>query len=165
MCQRVSVIVALLMPLLVSACGKRVPEPVGPARDAPHVSWVIMSGDRSNPDQTFVCQSDPRTDCVITASRPGAPVVADLHVYYHGVGKGTSYAGSMRVGFFPGPAASQTFQASAIAAKAEAIVNQSVAGLVTEAPGNYALSFTLTATATDTGQRRPVIAEVPVIVR
>lgn len=156
---------ALLPLLFIAGCANRVPEPVGLQPGTPHVSWIIMTGDRNDPDQQFICQSDPRTECIVPVSRPGAQVLANVHFYYHGAGKGTTYAGSLRVGFFPGPAASQIFQANATATKAEAIVNQSVTGVVTETPGTYALSLSLTATATDTGDRRSVAAEIPVVVR
>ena len=54
---------------------------------AHHMSWVIMHGDRNNPDVEFACQSTDPTDCVVPASRPDAVVFSDTHVYYHGASR------------------------------------------------------------------------------
>jgi len=89
--RQLPLIVATAAVVLTSACAKRVPEPVGVAPGTPHISWIIMSGDRDNPDQEFVCQSDPRNDCVVPVSRPDAQVFADVHFYYHGAGAETKY--------------------------------------------------------------------------
>ena len=52
----------------------------------PHVSWVIMYGDVETPDREFACQSEPRTECIVPASRPDNKVFSDVHIYYHGAG-------------------------------------------------------------------------------
>jgi hypothetical protein len=160
------VLVSIAAAVLTSTCAKRVPEPVGVAPGTPHVSWVIMSGDRDNPDQDFVCQSDPRNDCVVPVSRPDAQVFSDVHVYYHGAGAETKYAGSMQIGFFRGAAeSSRNIQTNITVQRTESITNQSVTGIVTDTPGNYALAFSLVATSTDTGRSQPIRQQVPVVVK
>jgi hypothetical protein len=159
------VLVSIAAAVFTSTCAKRVPEPVGVAPGAPHVSWVIMSGDRDNPDQDFVCQSDPRNDCVVPVSRPDALVFSDVHVYYHGAGAETKYAGSMQIGFFRGAAESRNIQTNITVQKTESITNQSVTGIVTETPGNYAVAFSLVATSIDSGITQPIREQVSVVVK
>jgi hypothetical protein len=146
-----SMIVATIAAVFTSTCAKRVPEPAGVRPGTPHISWIIMSGDGDNPDQEFVCQSDPRNDCVVTGSRPDAPVFSDAHVYYHGAGVETKYMGSINIGFFQGSSEAHEFKTNIAVRKNESITNQSVAGIVTSTPGAYALSFALVATLTDPG--------------
>jgi hypothetical protein len=160
-----SLIVLAIASVFSAACAKQVPKPAGVAPDAPYVSWIIMSGDRDNPDQEFVCQSDPRNDCVVPASRPDAQVFSDVHVYYHSAGAETKYTGSIVIGFFQGSPASHTTQANVVVKKNESIVNQSVTGIVTSTPGTYTLSFALVATLTDTGKSQPIREQVPVVVK
>ena len=163
--RQLPLIVATAAVVLTSACAKRVPEPVGVAPGTPHISWIIMSGDRDNPDQEFVCQSDPRNDCVVPVSRPDAQVFADVHFYYHGAGAETKYTGSIDIGFFQGSPASHRIQANTTVKKTESIMNQSVTSIVTATPGSYAVMFALAATVTDTGKSQPIREEVPVVVR
>jgi hypothetical protein len=158
-------IVASVSAVLTSTCATRVPEPVGLAPGTPYVSWIIMSGDRDNPDEDFVCQSDPRNDCVVPVSRPDAQVFSDVHVYYHGAGSVTKYAGSMQIGFFRGSAEPRNIQTNITVRKTGSIINQSVIGIVTETPGNYALAFSLVATSADTGTSQPIREQIPVVVK
>jgi hypothetical protein len=130
-----------LAAVLTAGCGARVPGPSNVAPGTPHVSWVIMSGDRDNADREFVCQSDPRTDCVMPASRPDAQAFADVHVYYHGAGAETKYHGTVAIGFLEGSSAASTAK-----------------------PGTYAVTFTMTATVADTGKTHPIQQSLPVIV-
>src|SRR6185295_20388622 len=110
--------------VLASTCARPVPKPAGVAPGTPHVSWVIMSGDGDNPDQEFVCQSEPRSDCVIPVSRPDTQVFSDVHFYYHGAGAETKYTGAIDVGFFQGSPAARTLQAAMTVKKTESIMNQ-----------------------------------------
>ena len=161
-----SIVVPGIAVLSASACATRVPEPTGVARGTPHISWVIMSGDRDNPDRDFVCQSDPRNDCVVPASRPESQVFSDVHVYYHGAGAETKYAGSMQIGFFRGAAeSSRNIQTNITVQKTESITNQNVTGIVTDTPGNYAVTFGLVATSTETGKSEPIRQQVPIVVK
>ena len=151
--------------VLTSTCAKRPPEPSGAAPGGPYISWIIMSGDRDNPDQEFVCQSSPRTDCIIPVSRPDAQVFSDVHFYYHGAGAETKYTGSIDVGFFQGSAASRQIRANTTVQKTEKIMNHSVTGIVTATPGSYPVRFALVATVTGGGTGQPIEADVPVLVK
>jgi hypothetical protein len=65
-----------------------------------------------------------------------------VHVYYHGAGAETRYAGSMQIGFLRGVAeSSRNTQTNITVQKTESITNQSVAGVVTDTPGNYAVTL------------------------
>jgi hypothetical protein len=159
------IVVAAVAAVLTSTCATRVPRPTGVAPGALHISWVMMSGDGDNPDQEFVCQSDPRNDCVVPASRPDAQVFSNVHFYYHGAGPETKYAGSIEVAFFQGPPDARTVQANATVPKGETIANHSVSGIVTSTPGNYPVTFTFVATISETGKSQPIREIVPVIVK
>jgi hypothetical protein len=163
--RKLSMFVAIVAAVLTSTCVKRVPEPAGVAPDTPHISWIIMSGDRDNPDQEFVCQSDPRNDCVVPLSRPDAQVFSDVHIYYHGAGAETKYTGPIDIGFFQGSPESRTIQANTTVKKTESIMNHSVTGIVTATPGSYPMTFALVATATDTAKSQPIREQVSVAVR
>lgn len=149
----------------IVGCGKHVPGPPNVAPGTPHVSWVIMSGDRDNADREFVCQSDPQTDCVVPASRPDAQAFADVHVYYHGAGAETKYQGTVAIDFLEGSAAATKAPTNIVVKKDESIANQSVTGIVTATPGTYAVTFTMTATVAATGTTHPIQQSLPVIVR
>ena len=152
--------------ILVSACAKRVPEPVNVAPGTPHVTWTLMYGDRyANAEDKLVCQSDPRTECVLPASRPGAQVFAHLHTYYHGAGAETRYEGTTTHGFLEGEPNAHTSQTKISVSKTESITNQSVTGIVTSKPGGYTMSWYLTATVVDTGKTYPVRDTIQVTVK
>ena len=161
---KVPMLFAMAAAVLTSTCATRVPRPAGGVPGAPHVSWVIMSGDRDNPDQEFVCQSDPRTDCVVPATRPDAQVFSDVHFYYHGAGAETKYTGSIDVGFFQGSPESRKIQANTTVPKTESITNHSVTGIVTAMPGSYPVTFALVANVAGTGSQT-IREEVPVAVK
>jgi hypothetical protein len=124
-----------------------------------------MSGDRDNPDQEFVCQSNPRNDCVIPVSRPDAQVFSDVHFYCHGAGAETKYTGSINIGFFQGSADSHQIQVNTTVKKTASIMNQSVTSIVTATPGGYPVIFALVATSTGTGNSQPILEQVPVVVK
>jgi hypothetical protein len=146
------------------ACRPHVPEPPTSVPGKPYISWVIMSGDSDNPDQDFVCQSDPRTDCVVPASRVDARVFSDVHVYYHGAGAETRYVGSMRIGFFQGSATAAKTQVDIAVKKSGTITNQAVVGIVSSTPGAYSIDFDLAATV-DAGKGQPIQDQLKVIVK
>lgn len=159
------VVAVVLTAVVTGACGKRIPEPANVAPRTPHVSWVIMSGDRDNPDREFVCQSDPRTDCVVPVSRADEQTFADVHIYYHGAGAETKYEGTIDVGFFQGVQAVRTMQTNLVVKKDESITNQSMTSIVTDTPRTYPVTFALTARVTDTGKTQPIRLSFPVIVK
>jgi hypothetical protein len=142
--------------MLLSGCAKRVPEPANVAPGTPHVTWVLMYGDRDTPDSDFACQSDPRTDCVVPASQPGKQTFADVHFYFHGAGAETKYEGTTSIGFLQGAPDTHTSRINITVKKNESIANESVTGIVTSTPGTYTVALDLTATLTDTGTRQPV---------
>ena len=162
---RTPVILAATIIVLTSACARRIPEPTGVAPGTPYVSWVVMSGDRENPDQDFVCQSDPRNECVVPVSRADAQIFSNVYFYYHGAGAETKYQGSIQIGFFRGSTeSSRSIQTNTTVRKTDSIANQSVTGIVTDTPGPYAIAFSLVAT-TDTGKSQPIQEQVPVVVK
>ena len=160
-----SMILVTIAAVCSSTCARRVPQPTAVAPGTPQVSWVIMSGDRDNPDQEFVCQSNPRTECIVPASRPDAQVFSDVHFYYRGAGADTKYTGSIEIGFFQGTSATNTVQVNISVKATESISNQSVTGIVSATPGRYAVTFALVATPTDTGRNEPIRVQVPVLVQ
>jgi hypothetical protein len=147
------------------SCAQRVPEPEGVAPGTPHISWVLMYGDRDTPDREFSCQSTPRSDCVVPPSQPDAPVFTDIHFYYHGAGSETRYEGTKTIGYLTGSREAQTTPTGIVVKKDEAITNESVAGIVTSTPGTYAVAVSLTATVVDTGKTQPVNETIRVIVK
>jgi hypothetical protein len=148
-----------------AGCGKRVPEPTGLPPGTPHVSWIIMSGDRDEPDRDFICQSDPRNECAIPASKPGAQVFSDLHFYYHGAGAETRYTGTIQIGFFEGAPESHAVHPSVTVKNNESITNQSIVGAVSSKPGTYVIKLDLVATVMDGGKSQAIQTEVPVAVK
>ena len=161
---RIRSFVVLLAAVALPSCGRSIPKPTVGAPGAPRVSWIIMSGDSDNPDREFVCQSQPAGDCTMPVSRPNDQVFADVHVYYHGAGADTHYAGSVQVGFFRGSAGTQTLKADIALKKLGSIANQSVTGIVTSTPGTYSVDFDLTATV-DAQAGGPVKEQVRVVVK
>ena len=147
------------------ACAKRIPEPAALSPGTPHISWVLMSGDRGNPDREFACQSDPRSDCVLPVSRPDRRVFSDVHFYYHGAGAATNYTGTIQIRFFDGSAETHKFPVKITVRKEESIINQSIMDIVTSQPGTYAMTFDLTATSTETGKSQAIQDQVSVVVR
>ena len=148
--------------LIATNCAKRIPEPVGGHTDSPHVGWVIMSGDVDNPDRDFVCQSNPRNECVLPADRPDARVLGHVHLYYHAASTQTKYTGSIRIGFFDQP---HNVDASITVKPGGRPGNQSVSDFVSSRPETYTMSIAVVATSTQTGQTQDIRDEVSVVVR
>ena len=140
----------------MSGCARGAPKPVGLPPGTPHVSWIIMHGDSDNPDAEFACQSTGPRECVLPASRPDARVLSDVHLYFHGAGRETTYLGSYRAEFFNAPRDSPI---RTTVRGEEQIVNHSVVGIVTETPGDYQLRLTMDATSTSS---TPIREDVPV---
>jgi hypothetical protein len=160
--QRIVAPVALLLIVLAAGCGKRIPEPVGGHTDSPHVGWVIMSGDADNPDRDFVCQSNPRSECVVPVDRPDQRVLGHVHVYYHGTSTETKYTGAIQVGFFDQP---HEFNPTITVKPGEPPGNQSVSDFVSMKPGTYTMSIAVVATPIQSGQAQNIRDQVSVIVR
>ena len=159
-------VVVTVAAALTSSCARRVPEPASSAPPGtPHVTWVLMYGDRDNADEEFACQSEPKTDCVLPASRPETQVFSDIHIYYHGAGAQTKYEGTKNIGYLQGSPESHTSPTNITVQKAESITNQSVTGIVTSTPGTYTVTWSLTATVADSGKKYPVGETIQVVVK
>ena len=165
---RVRVLPAVAVALVAAAtatCAKRVPEPSNIAPGTPHVTWVLMYGDRDNSDQEFACQSEPSTPCALPASRPESQVFANIHFYYHGAGAETRYEGTKSIGYLQGSPDSHTSRTNITVKKNESITNESVTGIVTSTPGSYMVRVDLTAVVVDTGKTQPLRETIQVTVK
>lgn len=105
-CRRL-IAVAIFFGFIGAGCGgHRIPEPPGAHPGVPHISWAIHAGTADDPEQLLVCESDPRSECVVGASRKDKPFFATLHLYLHPATSETTYTGTVQVGFFAsGPSA------------------------------------------------------------
>jgi hypothetical protein len=159
------VAVLTLVALTGSACARRIPESVGVAPGTPHMSWVLMYGDRDTPDREFSCQSEPRNECVLPASTPDERVFSDIHFYYHGVGGVTNYEGSKNLSYLQGSPESLISQVKVTATKNGSFTNESVSGIVTSIPGTYTVTVSVTATVTETGKTYPIQESFQVVVK
>jgi len=154
-----------LVALVGSACAQRVPESTGIAPGTPHISWVLMFGDRDTADREFSCQSEPRTDCVLPVSMPDALVYSDIHFYYHGVGGETRYEGTKNLSYLQGSPDSHISPTDITATKNGSITNESVTGIVTSTPGTYTVTVSATATIRATGKKYPIQESLQVVVK
>jgi len=151
--------------LTAASCGAKIPTSAGVAPGTPYVSWIIMHGDRDNPDREYACQSDTRASCVVPVSRADAQVFSHVYLYYHGAGAETKYTGSVQIGFFQGAAESHDMKTNVTVKKSESITNQSVTGIVTSNAGTYELTIGLEAATGGSGRSVPVRDTATVIVR
>ena len=162
---RTRVFAVLAAGAIVSACATHIPEAANVTPGTPHVTWVLMYGDRDNSDREFSCQSDPPTECVGPPSRPYALVFANIPLYYHGAGAETRYEGTKNIEYLEGSPESRPSQTNIAVRKNEQIANESVTGIVTSSPGSYAVSLNLTATVVDTGRTHPIRQTIRVTVK
>jgi hypothetical protein len=159
---RWAVLIILGWSALLGACGGRVPPRPAGAPDAAAVGWVIMAGDRENPDQQYVCQSSPRDECVIPVSRPDRAVHAHVHLYFHPAAVDARYTGAIQIGFFNRPA---EIKPDVAVEGRGSVGNHSVTGIVTDAPGQYAITIDVTATPAASGSTQQIREQVPVLVK
>lgn len=152
----------LLLIVLATGCAKRIPEPAVGHPDAPHVGWVIMSGNAENPDRDFICQSNPRTECVMPVGRPDTRVLSHVHMYYHAASMVTKYTGSIRIGFFDQP---HEINPNMTVKPGQPPGNQSVSDFVTSKPGTYMMEIAVVATSTQAEQKQDIRDQVRVIVK
>ncbi len=130
----------------------------------PQVGWVIMYGDRDNPDAEFACQSNPLSGCVIPASQSAAqPTLSDVHLYFHPGLSETKYSGRVNIGFFGNAPGNQEIK-PVITVSPGAVGNNSVVGIVTDTPGAQTLDIDITVT-TAAGDQKQIRERVPVLVR
>jgi hypothetical protein len=130
-----------------AGCGMRAPRSADVAPGTPHVTWVMMAGDRENPDRDYVCQSDPRDPCVMPASRSGEPTFSHVYFYYHPAPAPVTYTGTIRIGFFDGGAPSQEVKPMVTVMPGGRLGNSTAMGIVSSQPGSYGVTFDLAATS------------------
>ena len=160
---KTGLVVTIGVLLLTTGCGKRVPVPVatGPS-GTPHVGWVIMAGDGDNPNREFVCQSEPRTDCVMPASRPDSQAFTDVHFYFHPATADATYRGTILIPFLEGSTPHE-LKSNVTVKQGEAPANNSVSGIVPSKPGTYPMTIDVVAESGGASQR--IRERVPVIVK
>jgi hypothetical protein len=124
-----------------------------------------MYGDRDNSDREFSCQSEPRSECVLPASKADEQVYSDLHFYFHGVGGETKYEGTKNLSYLQGTPDSHVSAVNVTATKNESITNASVSRIVTSTPGTYTVTVSATATVTGTGKKYPIQESFQVVVK
>jgi len=148
--------------MLVS-CATGVPKPAATA-GTPQISWVLMYGDRDDADREFACQSGPRPECVVPASKPDAPVFSDIHFYFHGAGTETRYEGTINIGYLRQGAEAHASRINIPVKKDESMTNSSVTGIVASTPASYTVTISATAT-TGASKAQPLRESIPVVVK
>lgn len=121
-----------------------------------------MHGDRDNPDEQFACQSSPRSDCAVPASRADRQTFSEVHLYFHPTATETKYSGAVQIGFFRGSETAQQVK-PVVTVKPGDVGNDSVVGIVTDKPGPQTLRIEITA-ITASGVEAQIRERVPVIV-
>jgi hypothetical protein len=138
---------------------------VASAAGAPQVGWVIMSGDAENPNHDFICQSNPRTECVAPVSRADAKTYAAVYFYYHSAAVETRYTGTIQIGFFEGASASHQLHPDFTVKAKDSPASHSVDGIVSSTPGTYDVAIDVAATPIGSGTKQDIRERVQVIVR
>ena len=159
---RFVIVSAVILIVIAPGCARRVPERAGGPKDSPHVGWVIMSGDSDNSDRDFVCQSNPRSECVVPVDRPDARVLSHVHLYYHSASAETKYTGSVRIGFFDG---AHEIKPNITVKPGDSPGNQSVSNFVSSKAGSYIMTIAVVATSVPSGAAQEIREQVSVAVR
>jgi hypothetical protein len=141
------------------------PRPVETMSGAPQVGWVIMSGDADNPDHDFICQSNPRSECVIQASRADAKTNSAVYFYYHSAAVETRYTGTIQLGFLEGESSSHQLRPDFTVKPKDSVAKQSVVGIVSSTPGTYAMAIDVVAVPTGSDTKQNIQEKVQVVVR
>ena len=148
----------------VSGCAHRMPAPTTGPPGSPRVGWVIMTGDRDSPDHDFVCQSNPRSECVVPHSQPDGEVFSHLHFYFHPASTDMRYSGSIRLGFFKDR--SQELKPDLTVKAGDDPGNHSIVGIVTDRPGAYTMDVAVEATAVNgSGGAQRILENVQIVVK
>jgi hypothetical protein len=155
-------VLAIVVSLGMEGCTRPIPKAAGGPAGTPRVGWVVMMGDRDNPDREFVCYSESPGDCIMPPSRPNGQVFADVHLYYHPAATETKYTGTIQIGFFN---SAHEVRPDFTVKPTDAPGNQSVVGIVSDKPGTYPLTIGVDGTGTQGGAARKIREEVKVIVR
>ena len=147
---------------LFLGCAERIPPRPAGAPGAALVGWVIMAGDRENPDQDFVCQSSPRDECVLPVSRPDQRAFAHVHLYFHPAAADVRYTGSVQIGFFESAA---DVNPDVLVNAGGPVGNHSVTGIVTPNAGAHAMTIDVVAAPTAAGSDQQIRERVTVLVK
>jgi hypothetical protein len=144
--------------------GRRIPEPLGPHPTEPHISWSIHAGTAADPEQLLVCQSAPRSECVVGANRQDRKFFATGHLYLHPASSQTTYTGVVRPGFFASSVAAQRVDVNATVKPGEKPRESTVYDLLPTKPGAYVMEIDLVATPAS-GEKRDIRERVDVVVK
>ena len=118
-----------------------------------------MTGDRDNPDREFVCQSDPRSDCVVPVSQPDQPRFSNVYFYFYAGATEAKLSGGIQMEFFAPPHEVKP----PLTVKGGDPTKSAVMGIVSSTPGRYEMSVAVVA-ATN-GTEHPIRETVPVTVQ
>jgi hypothetical protein len=155
-------VLAIVVSVGLEGCARSIPKAAGGTAGTARVGWVVMMGDRDNPDREFVCYSESPGDCMMPPSRSNGQVFADVHLYYHPAATQTKYTGTIQIGFFN---SAHELRPNFILKPADPPANQSVVGIVSDKPGTYPLTIGVEATPAQGGATQQVHQQVQVIVR
>lgn len=156
---------SVLALFVTASCAERIPEPVV-VPSVSHISWLIASQTREGQERT-VCQSDPRTDCVLSAGTADTPAFATVHLYLHPAkSQETKYSGTMQVGFMNGSSAEpHDTTINSTVKPGETPTNVSVTGIVTAKPGVYAVTLAVVARSPGTKGEQSIRETILVTVK
>lgn len=151
---------------MAGACANRhVPDPPSVVSGEPHTSWWLGAGTAQNPEQQRICQSSPRTSCVISVTGQQRQVFATLHLSYHPAATDTTYAGFIRIGFFEGSPESHDLKVNATVKARDSQANQSITDIVSSRPGTYPVDLSIVATSTPSGKTQNIRDEFNVMIK
>jgi hypothetical protein len=142
----------------------RIPESPGAHSGIPQISWSIHAGTAEDPEQLTVCESEPRSECIVGASRPDNPFFASVRLYLHAVSVEATYKGVMQVGFFGG-AEPHTVEIDAIVQPGSDPRSVLVYDRLPAKPGVYALEVDLVAFLGPSEDERQIRDRADVTVR
>jgi len=146
----------------LASCVRRIPEPAA-TPDIPRISWVLRAGPEFG-REPIVCQSDPRTECVVPPTSDTRKSFATLTVYMHSVGTSTAYRGSIEVTFFATASGVYGTPVDLNIQARQPPVATTLSGLITQTPGPYVIAIALI--AYPSGEvAREIREAVPVIVK
>lgn len=126
-----------------AGCLRRVPEPTT-THDTPHISWVLRAG-AEFAQQRVVCQSDPKSECVIPTSSQAATEFAGMSLYLHPTKVPTAYRGSLEVTSFETATGVYGTPVDRTVEPGAPPVGITVSGLVRQKPGQYVAAIALIA--------------------
>jgi hypothetical protein len=156
------VLPVIAVSLCLEGCMRPIPKTAGGSVGTPRVGWVVMMGDRDNPDREFVCYSESAGDCVMPPSRPNDQVFAHVHLFYHPAATETKYTGTVQIGFFN---SALDLRPNFTVKPGTSPGNQSVVGIVSGKPGTYPLRIEVDATPAPADATRQIREQVMVTVR